>query len=498
MKLTDVKTYKLEFFFFSILVVLSYVALSGNDPGTGTGSMNNYFWVPSTVMQSIAAVYAVFIAIFALSLQRNQDSIHSIANRLKPPLKIVSYTAAGSIYLNGLILLIFSLYSPLEVKIKLMLFTSLLSLVASLLAIVYLSLEMLSDVSGLKTSSEKFAHLSNLLRELEGWGSSGQMELSAGDTEFCIQALEDEKPEVRMVAAQLLGRLGDEQAADALLRKLADKNYRVREAAVEALGRVGGEKTVDVLVEKLEAKDPNFRLHTVRALARLGDERAVDPLARRLDDKVLEVRIAAAEALGDLESRNAADALLKKLEDTQMGGTPAELQKHVLIALGKIGDKKALDSILPRLNYPSPEIRKHAAEALGNLGDERAVSDLVKKLVDLSPEVRNASAYALGKLGDKRAVEPLIGMLEETDPELRITAVYSLGNLRAPQAVSPLIKMLDDDNPWVRKCAAEALGKSGDKRAIEVLLTKLNDMDPEVRRVAAGALGIISENQDFR
>lgn len=67
MKLTDVKTYKLEFFFFSILIVLSYVALSGNDPGTRAGSMNNYFWVPSAVMQSIAAVYAVFIAIFALS-----------------------------------------------------------------------------------------------------------------------------------------------------------------------------------------------------------------------------------------------------------------------------------------------------------------------------------------------------------------------------------------------------------------------------------------------
>ena len=65
MKLTDVKTYKLEFFFFSILAVLSYAFLSGNDPGTGTGSMNDYFWVPSTVMQSIAAVYAVFIAIFA-------------------------------------------------------------------------------------------------------------------------------------------------------------------------------------------------------------------------------------------------------------------------------------------------------------------------------------------------------------------------------------------------------------------------------------------------
>jgi len=497
MKLTDFKTYKLEFFFFFILVVLSYALFSGNDSITKTGSMNNYFWVPSTVMQSIAAVYAVFIAIFALALQRNLDSIHSIANRLKPPLKIVSYTAVGSIYINGLMLIIFSLHSPSILKIEFMLFTSLLSLVASLIAIIYLSMEMLSDVSGLKTSSEKYVHLSHLLRELEG-RDSGQMELSAGDSELCVLSLDDEKPEVRIASAKLLGMLGDKQAADALLGRLADKNSRVREAAVEALCRVGDEKTVEVLIEKLEDKDPAFRLHIVRALARLGDERAVPPLVKKLDDKVLEVRIAAASALGDLESRNAVDPLLKKLEETPTKDSPVELQKQIIVALGKIGDRKALSAILSILDSPYPDIRKHAAEALGNLGGESAVLPLVEKLADISPEVRNASAYALGKIGDKRAVSPLLEMLKEKDPELRITAVYALGTLKASQAISPLINMLDDDNPWVRKCAAEALGKSGDKRAIEVLVNKLNDIDPEVRKIAAGALGITSENQGFR
>ncbi|WP_440946777.1 HEAT repeat domain-containing protein [Methanosarcina sp. T3] len=493
MKFADVKTYKLELFFFSILVVLSYALFSGNDAGTGTESMNNYFWVPSTVMQSIAAVYAVFIAIFALSLQRNLDSIHSIANRLKPPLKIVSYTAVGSIYLNGLMLIIFSLHSPSELKIELMLFTSLLSLVASLIAIVYLSMEMLSDVSGLKTSSEKFTYLSNLLRELEGWSSSGQMELSSGDVELCIQGLDDEKPEVRIAAAQLLGWLGDEQAVDALLRKLADKNPRVRETAVEALGRVGDENIVAELIGCLEDKNKGLRLQAVRALSRLGDERAIDPLVKKLEDKAQEVQAAAAEALGNLRSRDSVDALLKKLEETQIESAPTELQMQVLTALGKIGDEKALAAILSRLDSPYPDIRKNAAEALGNLRDEKAVPHLVKKLADISPEVRNASAYALGNLGDKQAVFPLLGMLEEPDPELRITAVYALGNLRAPQAISPLINMLDDDNPWVRKCAAEALGKIGDIKATDPLVKNLDDPDSNVRWAAAEALRMLDK-----
>jgi hypothetical protein len=34
-------------------------------------------------MQSVAVLYAVFIAIFVLSMQSNRDSINSISNRIK-------------------------------------------------------------------------------------------------------------------------------------------------------------------------------------------------------------------------------------------------------------------------------------------------------------------------------------------------------------------------------------------------------------------------------
>ena len=80
----------------------------------------------------------------------------------------MSYTAAGTIYFNGLILVVFSLGAFSETKMKFMLFSSLVSMVLSLLAIVYSSMNLLSDVSGLKTSSEKYSDISNLLRGQEG------------------------------------------------------------------------------------------------------------------------------------------------------------------------------------------------------------------------------------------------------------------------------------------------------------------------------------------
>jgi uncharacterized membrane protein len=132
MRFSDLRTYKLEFLFFFTLASLSFFTLFGNE---GSGSSANTFWLPSAVMQSTAALYAVFIAIFILSLQNNRENINSIANRIKPTLKIVSYTAAGTIYFNGLILIVFSLGTFSAAKMKILLFFSILSMVASLIAI---------------------------------------------------------------------------------------------------------------------------------------------------------------------------------------------------------------------------------------------------------------------------------------------------------------------------------------------------------------------------
>ncbi|WP_269848356.1 hypothetical protein [Methanosarcina horonobensis] len=154
-------------------------------------------------MQSTAALYAVFIAIFILSLQNNRENINSIANRIKPTLKVVSYTAAGTIYFNGLILIVFSLGTFSEGKMKILLLFSLFSMVASLIAIVYSSMNLLSDISGLKTSSEKLTYISDLVRGLEGPDSENLLMKNSKNIDFCIQSLDDENPEVRAIAPKL-------------------------------------------------------------------------------------------------------------------------------------------------------------------------------------------------------------------------------------------------------------------------------------------------------
>lgn len=488
MKLTDLKTYKLEVFFFFALVILSFFTFSGNgSTADSAASPEGTFWLPSAVMQSVAALYAVFIAIFVLSLQSNRDSINSIANRIKPPLKIVSYTAAGTIYFNGLVLIVFSLGSFSEAKMEFLLFSSLISMVLSLVAIIYSSINLLSNVSGLKTSSEKFSYISGLLKEQEGNHVSA-MKQSVKDMEFCIKALDDENPEVRAIAAEALGQIRGAEAEKVLLGLLEDSNSGVRVTAARILGRMGGENIVEPLTKRLSAdRDPVFRACAIESLGNLKDKLAIEPLIKSLDDKVPEVRLAAARSLGVLGGERAEDELIGKLDESA-----PELQREIILSLENLGSKKASGVLIRKLSDKDPELRRCAARSLEKLEDPEAIDPLLKCLDDTDPEVRNAAAYSLGILRAEKATAPLLGMLAEEDSELRITAVYALGNIGSRKAVDTLLETLNDNNPWVRRYAVGALGKIGDQKATAPLVKNLSDPDPEVRWATAEALRMLN------
>ena len=133
-------------------------------------------------------------------------------------------------------------------------------------------------------------------------------------------------------------------------------------------------------------------------------------------------------------------------------------------------------------------IRKVAAGALGRLGDKRAVDPLIEALSDGMYLVRLSAAGALGRLGDKRAVDPLIKALSDDESVVRKAAAGALGRLGDRRAVDPLVKALLHKYYGTRWRAAEALGQLGDKRAVDPLIDALSDKQPDVCNAARAAL----------
>ena len=175
------------------------------------------------------------------------------------------------------------------------------------------------------------------------------------------------------------------------------------------------------------------------------------------------------------------------------------VRRSAIWALGKIGDKKAVEPLIAILlnKYGSPDLYElyEAAIALGKIGDKRAIEPLFITLKDVkrtllderttiaqlekigwSPQSPSEMAWYLWGKGRYReleemgelAIEPLISTLKWGGPGAQSKAMESLVKVGKP-AVESLMSLLRDKNRDIRRRTAETLDNIGDKRAIESL-----------------------------
>ena len=163
-----------------------------------------------------------------------------------------------------------------------------------------------------------------------------------------------------------------------------------------------------------------------------------------------------------------------------------QARKSAAVALGEIGDSRAVEPLIKILNDLNSNVRWAAAEALKKIG-ESAVEPLIESLKD--EKIRILAAVALGEIGDFRAVEPLIESLKDDYPKAQWAAAEALQKI-GKTAVEPLIESLKDER--ARIPAVVALGEIGDSRAVEPLTKILQDKNADVRWAAMNALEKIS------
>ena len=125
-----------------------------------------------------------------------------------------------------------------------------------------------------------------------------------------------------------------------------------------------------------------------------------------------------------------------------------------IIALGKIGDKRAVDFLINCIQDDfASSLDTLAVEALGKIGDVRAVDTLISYGLNYHSELgfrgshmEYSAVKALGEIGSFAAVEPLIEVLDTPDLELCHMAVQALGLIGDEKAIEPLIYALNDSD----------------------------------------------------
>src|SRR5437762_4358870 len=161
--------------------------------------------------------------------------------------------------------------------------------------------------------------------------------------------------------------------------------------------------------------------------------------------EMLRARLAAEDRRALLDALSADDACVRRLSAT---------------IIGRSDDRAFVAPLKARTSAASPGERQSAAIALGLLGARDAVETLLRMLRDPSPDGRADAAWALGRIGDRSAGRYVATPLRDQYPDVRAASMVGLGHLQARDNVDELLRVLrEDTSPEVRRVAAWALGQ---------------------------------------
>src|ERR1700689_5482548 len=182
---------------------------------------------------------------------------------------------------------------------------------------------------------------------------------------YLVEVLKDENEYARRAAVEVLNVVGTSKSVKYLLEVIADSDWWVRTRAADALGKIGGPKVVDAVLSLIKDENQDIRRAAIEILNQTKDERAVAQLIEATKDRDWWVSERAVDALAEIGSAKALPRFVEMLQ-----GEPKSLPT-VVRAIGKIGDQKSIEHLIPMLQRPENEVKLEAIAAIAKLVDER-------------------------------------------------------------------------------------------------------------------------------
>lgn len=178
-----------------------------------------------------------------------------------------------------------------------------------------------------------------------------------------------------------------------------------------------------------------------------------------------------------------------------LSSSSAKERLAAVVALGKLGDKRAVKPLMTALSDPSPQIRTVAAAALGRLGHKTALSALKEAALDDTDDGVRSSARSAATAVAKA------NQLPSPWPEITATARTKPGFGNQPQALGPApdlyvrVNSSADDSPGT----ADKASRRANADLVRQVLIDQCKANPVITTVAADAkrLGLDTRHIDL-
>lgn len=202
------------------------------------------------------------------------------------------------------------------------------------------------------------------------------------------------------------------------LSKVAE-NRAMEGEAVPSLKPPGPSSSGDVLTE---AQEKRVRRISVFFLGYCDTPQHAETLRPLLGDE--DLCGAAARTLGKWKDSDSVSGIIKLLNAEK------ESQRiKAAVALGEIGDRRAIKPLIAALSDPVFTVRNSAAESLAAIPVGAVGEEILESLPGFSGKALRQAVRVLGEIRHEAAKPLLLGMLSRGDPWLCGDAVFSLRQL---------------------------------------------------------------------
>ncbi len=307
-------------------------------------------------------------------------------------------------------------------------------------------------------------------------------------TPVLVAQLNTSPPPTQVQICKILAQTRATEALPALLGALRSPFSEVRLQAAETIGRIGNPTILPSLKQLAKDESVEVRIASVISLAHFPQ--AISVLIQLLlDDPAIEVRRVVARVLARLRDPSALPALIEALQDSRWWYEREKEPEDLLNAILAFGSQ-AVPALLQIVEHPEQTVRRFAIMLLGKLRDPRAIPAIEIALYDLHFETGQAAAEALIGFG-KEGASILLQALHHPEATIRERVIRALQQRPNTEFTPALIACLQDASETVRLEAIKALAKSKDQNALPALQALA--MDRSNRLLSSAARDAIEE-----
>ena len=249
-----------------------------------------------------------------------------------------------------------------------------------------------------------------------------------------------------------LGNHGEKELVESpLYRRLESDDKSVRDETFQILGRIRQPWAVEALKQGLTVELGARRKSAIIAMGVSGDPALAKPVARFVNTQGLVLD--AIESLGQIGNPDSIPTLQRLA-----GHDDALVQAVSAVALLKLGDVDTAGPVLERLATADKElVRVTLATQLHDVQQPSARAVLVQLAGDATSSVVRPALLALEHNGDASLEAMVTEKLSGTNPDVIMAALDCLGNWGSQDAVAAIDPLLSHDNPYVQLSAANAI-----------------------------------------